>query len=152
MGAHLSRGWGFSLFITLFGCVVGDRVVLGCNLLRGVLGALAGQEGQGDHRAGDVAVPGVPAADLVPAQPGDLFRLLVVLLDPPPHSGPAHSLRQGSVAAVMHEEVGVLEIHAPTRELLLFGGAADEQVMGEAVGGLEPSPWLRRSHWSRAIA
>jgi hypothetical protein len=50
----------------------------------GALGALDSQEGQGEHRAGHVPVPGGPFADPVLAESGELFALFVVLFNLPP--------------------------------------------------------------------
>lgn len=50
-------------------------------------------------------------------------------------SGLAHCLGKGGVTAVVDQEAGVLEALRPPASCLA-DGAEDEQVVGEAVGGL----------------
>jgi hypothetical protein len=57
-------------------------------------GAGGGEEGVGEHREGDVAVPAVPAADLVLVQADFSFGGLEGLLDRPAGAGDPHQLAQ----------------------------------------------------------
>jgi len=112
-----------------------------------VAGALDGEERMGEHDARDPAVPGRPLADLVLVQAGELFALFIVLLDLPPHPGLDDRVGGRRADRGVDEEVGVLEAAPPARELLLMGGAADQQLVLESVGRLlapdlngEPGP------------
>ena len=59
-------------------------------------GAGGGEVGQGEHREGDVGVPGPPGADLVVVQAGFVLRGLEALLDRPPRP-----LKDGGCGAVI---------------------------------------------------
>lgn len=125
---------------------------------------------RGEHRAGDVPVPGGPAADLVLAEPGDLLGEFVVLLDLPADPGPQDRLGDRAGSGDVDEEVRVLQVHAAAGQLSLLGAAAYQQSVREAVGPLlsgqgglepgpvvqalpfEPSPQERRSHFLRLMA
>jgi hypothetical protein len=49
-------------------------------------GTGGGEIGRGEHRKGDVGVPGPPGSDLVVVESGFVFRGLEALLDRPPGS------------------------------------------------------------------
>ncbi|WP_157538069.1 hypothetical protein [Kitasatospora azatica] len=100
-----------------------------------VAGALDGQEGVGEHRAGDAAVPGDPLADLVLVQAGELFGLLVVLFDLPADPGLLYRGAGRGGGGGVDEEVGVFEVEAPAGQFPLVLGAAYRQLVFESLGG-----------------
>lgn len=72
-----------------------------------------GEEGVGEHRRGDVAVPGFPFADLVVVQAALVLGCLEAFLDRPPGPGDRDDLfaldRGGVEAQVVGDLGGVFE-------------------------------------------
>ncbi len=87
-----------------------------------VPGALDGQEGQGEHRGGDVPVPGGPLADLVLAEPGELFAPFVALFDLPADAGLGDELDRRRDGGGVGEEVAVLVVESALGQLFRPAG------------------------------
>jgi hypothetical protein len=62
----------------------------------------------GEHRQGDVGIPGAPGPDLVVIQPGFVLGLLETLLDAPPGPGDPGQVQQGRSAGSVANVVGDL--------------------------------------------
>jgi hypothetical protein len=77
---------------------IGANATGDCPLLGSECDAHCGQEGQGQHRQGDVPVPAVPTTDLIAIQADLLLGRFEAFLDFPPltgHAGQRHQTRVG---------------------------------------------------------
>src|SRR6266480_2655137 len=93
---------------------------------RGAVGGRGGdgQEGVGQHREGDVAVPGAVAADLVVIEPGLVLGLCEAVLDRPPGPGHRGQFRQRGARRCRAQEERQFQLAFRVRRQ----GPADQQV------------------------
>jgi hypothetical protein len=89
-----------------------------------------GQEGVGEHRQGDVAVPGAVLADLVVVQAGLILGLGETVLDSPSGPGDGSELGQGSRPRRIAAEKGQLKLAFLVR---VQGPATSSQCCGLSV-------------------
>ena len=116
-----------------------------------------GQESVGEHREGDVPVPGAVLADLVVIEPGLVLSLGEAVLHRPPGAGHGDQLGHGGAGRGEAAEERQLQpallarVQGPAdKQLMARGGSADQRPVIQPgplgpVGAGQPLPPARRA-------